>query len=99
VADPSQGGDCEDLALAARQKLLARGWPLGALRIAVGWTEQGEYHTVLSVDVTTKSGAAQTYILDGRQRRVESWTALKRQGYRWDRRQTANGGDWVAIRG
>ena len=47
-------GDCEDYALAKREKLLAAGWP-------VDRTESGESHCVLYVE-TDKGG----FILDNR---------------------------------
>jgi len=99
VADAQNGGDCEDHALAARQSLLALGWPAEALRIAMGWTEQGAYHAVLTVDVTTPKGSEETYVLDSRFHRIESWKTLSRIGYRWDRRQAAAGPQWVTIAG
>ena len=96
-ADSRSGGDCEDHALAARQRLLALGWPPSALRIAMGWTEQGDYHAVLTIDVATAKGGVETYVLDNRFARVEAWHTLSRYGYRWDRRQEGNGPGWVAI--
>ncbi len=98
-ADARSGGDCEDHALAARQALIDLGWPPSALRIALGWTERGDYHAVLTVDVATPAGADATYVLDSRFARVEAWQTLSRYGYRWDRRQNADGPDWVAIAG
>lgn len=95
VAD-AKGGDCEDKALLARAMLLARGWPAEALRIALGWTEAGEYHAVLTIDVE-RGGAAATYVIDGRFPWVVGWDALTRVGYRWDRRQAAFGGGWSRI--
>lgn len=42
-------GDCEDYALTKRYRLMAQGWPSGALRIATGVTPEGVGHAVLIV--------------------------------------------------
>lgn len=42
-------GDCKDYAMNKRAQLLARGFPAGALRLAVGFTSRGEGHAVLVV--------------------------------------------------
>lgn len=95
VADAA-GGDCEDKALFARAALLAQGWPATSLRLALGWTETGEYHAVLTIDVT-RHGRPATYVIDGRFGWVVGWDALTRHGYRWDRRQAAAGPGWLRI--
>jgi predicted transglutaminase-like cysteine proteinase len=87
VAD--RQGDCEDYALAKRRALLARGWPVSALRLAVCTTSSGEGHAVLTVD--TDQGV---YVLDNRRPFVEPWAALP---YTWIKRQSANGPGWVSI--
>jgi predicted transglutaminase-like cysteine proteinase len=94
VADAS-GGDCEDKALLARAQLMARGWPPESLRLALAWTEEREYHAVLTVDVE-RDGKPATYVIDGRFPWVVGWERLTALGYRWDRRQAA-GGDWRRI--
>jgi predicted transglutaminase-like cysteine proteinase len=76
---------------------MALGWRPEELRIAVAWTEQGDYHVVLTVDGLTKKGVRQTYVLDNRFSHVETWSTLTRLGYRWDRRQDKTGQHWVAI--
>lgn len=95
VADTA-GGDCEDKALLARALLLARGWPAGALRLALAWTEEREYHAVLTVDVE-RDGQPATYVIDGRFPWVVGWDRLTALGYRWDRRQAASGPGWQRI--
>lgn len=95
VADAS-GGDCEDKALFARAALIAQGWPASSLRLALVWTEQREYHAVLTIDVVHR-GAAATYVIDGRFAWVIGWDILSRYGYRWDRRQSASGAGWIHI--
>ncbi len=95
VAD-ANGGDCEDKALYARARLLAQGWPPSSLRLALVWTEGGEYHAVLTVDAV-RLGLPATYVIDPRFTWVVGWDALSRIGYRWDRRQSANGGNWTKI--
>jgi predicted transglutaminase-like cysteine proteinase len=96
VADETIGGDCEDIALAARQRLLALGWPLSALRLATAWTEHNEYHLVLTVDVFFNN-AVETLVIDSRYARVQTYSALLAIGYRFNTRQAANGAVWVKI--
>ena len=87
IADDA--GDCEDYALAKRQRLLALGWPLEALRLATCRIETGEGHAVLTID--TDAGA---YVLDNRHAGVRAWRDLP---YQWDRRQAAGGSHWVSV--
>jgi predicted transglutaminase-like cysteine proteinase len=82
-------GDCEDFALAKRRALLALGWPVTALRLAVCTLPTGEGHAVLTVD--TDRGV---YVLDNRRPFVEPWAALP---YTWSKRQAAGGPGWVAL--
>lgn len=77
-------GDCEDFALAKRERLLEMGWPAEALRMATAVDERGELHAVLTVDVTTPAGRRATYVLDNRFADVEPWQQLS---YRWLERQ------------
>ena len=46
-------GDCKDIALAKRKRLMELGWPPESLRMAIAFSERGEMHTVLTVDVST----------------------------------------------
>ena len=80
-------GDCEDYALTKRQRLLALGWPLAALRLTVCRCE-GQGHAVLTVD--TDRGV---YVLDNRYPDVMPWKALP---YVWISRQGIDGG-WVSL--
>jgi predicted transglutaminase-like cysteine proteinase len=95
VAD-ARGGDCDDLALAGRRFLLDRGWDPARARLATAWTETGDYHTVLTVDVITAAGP-QTFVLDSRYPSVMTWRELAARGYRWDKRQSRQGRAWVQI--
>ncbi|PTQ12967.1 hypothetical protein CLG96_02150 [Sphingomonas oleivorans] len=91
--EPATGeGDCEDYALAKRNALREIGWPDRDLRLATCWDETGAYHAVLTVDFEDA-----TWVLDNRSDRVADWEALERHGYRWDRRQAADGPRWVKI--
>jgi predicted transglutaminase-like cysteine proteinase len=81
VASPETGGDCEDLALAKRQALIARGWPPAALLMAVALTWQGTGHAVLLV--RTDRG---DLVMDNLDWRIRPWAET---GYRWTRRQDA----------
>jgi predicted transglutaminase-like cysteine proteinase len=42
-------GDCEDYAISKRHRLIAEGWPVRSLRLAVVKTAWGEGHAVLVV--------------------------------------------------
>ncbi|RVT89678.1 transglutaminase-like cysteine peptidase [Sphingomonas crocodyli] len=95
VAD--RQGDCEDIALLARARLLAAGWPLSSVRLATAWTENGDYHTILTVDAV-KNGTPVTYVLDNRFAVVLSYQKLADIGYRFHMRQAARGPNWVAVR-
>ena len=66
---PADGaGDCEDYALAKCRRLTAQGWPRAALRIALCWTETGDYHAVLTVEA--EDGA---WVLDNRTEQILPW--------------------------
>lgn len=73
-------GDYEDLALAARERLLRFGWPVNTLRLASVFTETREKHSVLTVEVT-REGRRETLVLDSRYAEVLSWDDLTRKGY------------------
>lgn len=92
----SKAGDCEDIALAARQRLLAAGWPPSAVRLATAWTETGDYHTVLTID-GVRDNVPSTYVLDSRFASVLSWQKLEKIGYRFHIRQASSGPNWVTI--
>ncbi len=90
------GGDCEDLALLARDRLRALGWPPESLRLALAWTEAREYHAVLTVDAL-HHGVPATYVIDSRFAWVTGWDALTRYGYRWNMRQRAGAPGWSYV--
>jgi len=94
VADSS--GDCEDIALAARMRLMAQGWPATALRLATVWTEQRALHTVLTIEAL-RDGRRGTWVLDSRMGRVLPWQRLRTLGYRFATRQAARFPGWVAV--
>jgi predicted transglutaminase-like cysteine proteinase len=68
-------GDCDDYAVEKRHRLIARGWPRGAVTLAVARIGGGEFH-LLTV-VATDQG---DYVLDNRNAAVRPW---QRTGYRW----------------
>ena len=90
-------GDCKDIALAKRKRLLELGWPPESLRMALAYTETGEMHAVLTVDVTTTEGRRGTYVLDNRFAQVEPWQVMSEYGYRWVERAGPNHNAWTYI--
>jgi predicted transglutaminase-like cysteine proteinase len=83
-------GDCEDYALTKRHRLLAAGWPSGALRIAVARLPNGIGHAVLVV--TTDQG---DYVLDNRTNEVKPW---HRVNLKWLKIQSPDSPrKWLAI--
>ncbi|WP_340317601.1 transglutaminase-like cysteine peptidase [Rhizorhabdus argentea] len=89
-------GDCEDIALAGRMRLMAQGWPAAALRLATVWTEQRAYHAVLTIEAL-RDGRRGTWVLDSRMGRVLPWQRLRSLGYRFATRQAAQSPGWVAV--
>ena len=63
-----RSGDCEDIALAKRARLIEMGWPADNLRIAVVINERREMHAVPTVDVTSQKGDAR-HLCDGQPHR------------------------------
>lgn len=94
-----KSGDCEDIALTKRQKLIGLGWPADALRMAVLLDEHGRLHAVLTVDVTTPKGEPATYAMDNRLTHVEPWRRLNEVGYRWIEREKPGSAQWVILGG
>jgi predicted transglutaminase-like cysteine proteinase len=90
-------GDCEDMALAKRARLIALGWPADDLRIAVTLDETGQLHAVLTVDVVTTKGAPATYVLDSRFLHVEPWKNLSEYGYTWLERAKPGSSAWSRL--
>jgi predicted transglutaminase-like cysteine proteinase len=90
-------GDCEDIVLTKRQKLMDMGWPAEALRIAVVIDGHGDLHALLTVDVTMPNGAPATYALDSHFERVEPWDALSQYGYTWLERSKPGSTQWTRL--
>jgi predicted transglutaminase-like cysteine proteinase len=63
-----KAGDCEDFALTKRDHLIAMGWSVKALRIAVAKTPTGKGHAVLVVK--TDRG---DLVLDNRTNAIKGW--------------------------
>lgn len=87
--EPGTEGDCEDYAIAKMAKLIAAGWPRGALRLAIcQFLKLGRYmkevsrwvtHAVLHVD--TDHG---TWAMDNRKTFIHRF---KMMGYTWKWRE------------
>jgi predicted transglutaminase-like cysteine proteinase len=75
-------GDCEDYVLEKRKLLMARGFPMGALSIALVKTSWNESHAVLLV--STDRGA---YVLDNLTPLIRPWAAV---AYTWVKWQLPN---------
>ncbi len=76
----TRGGDCEDLALEKRRRLMAIGWPADAVLIATTRDRNGEGHAVLIA--TTDKG---DFVLDNRDRNIKLWSQTD---YQWRARQS-----------
>jgi predicted transglutaminase-like cysteine proteinase len=90
-------GDCEDMALAKRARLIDMGWPADDLRIAVAVDERGALHAVLTVDVLSAKGAPATYVMDSRFLHVEPWKRLSEYGYSWVERARPGSAEWSRL--
>ncbi len=82
-------GDCEDYALTKRSRLIAAGFPPGALRIAIVRIASGEGHAVLVV----KTDEADL-VLDNRTNTIKPWNET---GLRWVAMSGANPRQWSNI--
>jgi len=83
-------GDCEDLALLKRKRLIERGWPSSTLLMTIVTTSSGEGHAVLTA--VTDQG---DYVLDTRTSAIRLWTQT---GYEFYTRQAQNNPQrWVWI--
>ena len=71
IGGQALGGDCEDMAIERRRRLMAIGLPEGALRLALCMTEGGEAHAVLLIEVGAPD--AGHWVLDNRRRQVLPW--------------------------
>jgi len=90
-------GDCEDIVLAKRQRLMDMGWPAEALRIAVVIDGHGALHAVLTVDVLSQQGKPATYVLDSHFEHVEPWQYLSQYGYTWLERSKPGSTQWTRL--
>lgn len=75
-----RGGDCEDLALEKRRRLIALGWPADAVLLATAWDALGAGHAVLIVTLTDGD-----YVLDNRAPDIRLWSETH---YHWRSRQS-----------
>ena len=91
-------GDCEDIALAGREKLIGAGFPRRAVRLATALTENGDRHVVVTLDGVSRE-KRDTWVLDSRSARVTSWRTLENGGYRFLTRQAPSGPYWVSLKG
>lgn len=76
----AEGGDCEDMALEKRRRLMAAGWPSDALLITTATTRDGEGHAVLIAAM--KEG---DFVLDNLEKIVRLWSDTP---YHWRARQS-----------
>ncbi|HTJ58867.1 MAG TPA: transglutaminase-like cysteine peptidase [Devosiaceae bacterium] len=87
---PHGYGDCEDIALAKRRRLIEDGWPVSTLLMTVAKEGDGEGHAVLMV--RTDRG---DLILDNQDSAVRDW---RDSPYHFLKRQSqADAGEWVSI--
>ncbi|KQP30633.1 hypothetical protein ASF49_14125 [Methylobacterium sp. Leaf104] len=83
-------GNCNTYALQKRHELLARGWPIGALSLAVVVTPEGVGHLVLVV-----RQASADLVLDNLHPDIRAWTQTN---YHWSKIQAAGNPDlWLDI--
>ena len=83
-------GNCNTFALQKRHDLLARGWPVGSLLLAVVTTPAGTGHLVLVI-----RSARGDVVLDNLRAEIRDWT---RTGYRWHKIQAPGQPDnWVEV--
>jgi predicted transglutaminase-like cysteine proteinase len=90
-------GDCEDIVLAKRKKLMEMGWDADVLRIAVVIDGHGALHAVLTVDVLSQAGKPATYVLDSHFQHVEPWQVLNQYGYTWLERSKPGSIAWSRL--
>ncbi|MEI8146418.1 MAG: transglutaminase-like cysteine peptidase [Alphaproteobacteria bacterium] len=90
---PTNGkGDCEDIVLEKKRRLILLGWPREALLVTVVRDLRGEGHAVLTVK--TDRG---DYVLDNHVNEVKLWNET---GYRFVKRQSQSDPNrWVSLNG
>ena len=85
-------GDCEDIVLEKRRRLIQAGIPRGTLLITVVRDEQGDGHAILTL--RTDRG---DYVLDNKTSRIRPWQDT---GYVFVKRQSQQHPDiWVTLDG
>lgn len=90
-AYPTVFGDCEDFALAKRQRLIELGWPRSSLLFGIGKLASGQYHLVL-IAVTDQGDM----VLDSNASKLRHWLDMP---MRWVMRQSAtNEKRWRSIK-
>lgn len=88
---PTQGrGDCEDIQLEKRRRLIQAGFPRRALRLLVVTQEDGTGHMLLAVRLSTGE-----VVLDNLTHTVMPWTALP---YGLVKMESTQGPGWVSLR-
>lgn len=90
-------GDCEDIVLTKRQRLMDMGWPADVLRIAVVLDQHHTLHAVLTVDVVSEQGKPGTYVLDSHFEHVEAWQYFSQYGYTWLERSKPGSTQWTRL--
>lgn len=84
---------CRDYAVGKAKELSDRGWPTGDLSIVLCYTEAGEYHAVLWVELSR-----QTWVLDNRYPKIYLWDIPQAYGpYQWALRQVAGTVEFKSI--
>jgi predicted transglutaminase-like cysteine proteinase len=87
---PDNGmGDCEDIQIEKRRRLVGMGYPARAMRMAVVVSQEGEGHAVLIV----RSDRGD-FVLDNRVDAVLPWYRVR---YHWVKREADDGESWVAL--
>ena len=77
----ASGGDCEDMAMEKRHRLIAKGWPSDALLIATAMTADRKGHAVLIAAMTEGD-----LVLDNLDKSIRLWSDTP---YRWLERQSS----------
>ena len=76
----ARGGDCEDMAMEKRRRLIEAGWPSDVLLIATAMTTDGKGHAVLIAAVRQGD-----LVLDNLDEAIRLWSETP---YRWRKRQS-----------
>lgn len=88
IDNGGSAGDCEDYVLQKRKMLIARGFPMSSLSIALVQTRWGQSHAVLVV-----FAGSDAYVLDNLTSYIKPWNTVD---YRWVKWQLpTKSGAWV----